>query len=202
MGRDKATLLLHGRPLLAWVAAACREVTSRVLVVAAAGQELDTLPEGARLVRDHVEGEGPIAGIIAGLTAIKADTGAEGSSTAGDAVLLVACDQPFIRPALLRLLLAHLDDHAVVVPMLDGRAQPLCAAISRRALPLLRAAFEDGVRAASVLTDLPGAMLLPETEWRPADADARSFFGVNTPEAAARAEGFAQALDPPPDGGA
>lgn len=188
MGSDKAAARLDGRTMLNWVIEACRELRARVVVVAAPGQELEDLPRNAEVVRDEVAGRGPLAGILTGMAAVEAE---------GGATLLLACDHPLVRAPLLRLLLASLDEHSAVVPVADGRTQPLCAAVSLRALPLLRAAFEDGTRAASVLVDLPGARLLPITEWRGADPDELSFFGVNTPDQLARAEAIVRWLYEP-----
>lgn len=77
MGRDKARLRLHGRPLLAWIKAACAE----------AG-----LP-GRVIRRDTVPACGPVSGVVTGLRRSRAAV-----------VVFLACDQPCVPPAWLRRL--------------------------------------------------------------------------------------------------
>jgi molybdopterin-guanine dinucleotide biosynthesis protein A len=179
MGRDKAAVVLGGRALLQRAVDAVSEVADQVILVGAPRRALPAVTSAKPLVtvRDRTEGEGPLAGIVAGLEAAEAP-----------AVLVVGCDQPFTQPPLLALLAERARSHAAVLPLLDGRPQPLCSAVRLEALPSLRAMFEAGERAARVLAELPGALLLPEDEWRGVDPEGRSFIGVNTPEQLAHAE--------------
>ncbi len=77
MGRDKARARLGGRTLLAWVRAACREAGLPVRVIR----------------RDAVPACGPAGGVVTGLRSARAE-----------AVVFLACDQPFIPAAWLRRL--------------------------------------------------------------------------------------------------
>ena len=128
-------------------------------------------------------GQGPLAGILAGLAV-----------ATGDIALLLACDQPFVRPALLRLLVAETAKAPAAIPLRDDQTQPLCSAIRVDAAPLLRAAYERGSRAAAAVADLPGARLLDAETWRAVDADGVSFAGANTPEELTRLEVLAARL--------
>lgn len=180
MGSDKAALVLGGRTLLQRAVDAACGAASAVVVVGAPGRALpkvtSTVP--MHLVTDAGEGAGPLGGIVAGLAAV-------GTSVA----LVVACDIPFIEPSLLRLLAARVREGAsAAVPVVDGQAQPLCSAVRTDAFEALRAAFQGGTRAASLLADLPGALLVDADEWGVADPAGASFIGVNTPEEWARAE--------------
>jgi molybdopterin-guanine dinucleotide biosynthesis protein A len=179
MGSDKAAVVFGSRTLLQRAVDAVAKVASHVVVVGAPGRPLPVVQCARPLleVSDPVEGEGPLSGIITGLEA------------AGTPVaLIVGCDQPFLRPSLLRLLAERAADHPAVLPVLDGRPQPLCAAVRLAVLPELQAAFARGERAAKLLVSLPGALLLAAEEWRGVDPDGRSFIGVNTPEELERAE--------------
>lgn len=179
MGRDKAAVVLGGRTLLQRTVDAAAAVAGTVVVVGAPGRRLPPIETARPLtaVTDAVEGQGPLAGIIEGLEAVEAPV-----------ALVLGCDQPFVRPALLELLVETVRDHVATLPLLGDQAQPLCSAVQREALPLLRQRYEAGARAAMVLAELPGAVLLPDASWRNADPDARSFIGVNTPEQLRRAE--------------
>jgi molybdopterin-guanine dinucleotide biosynthesis protein A len=68
MGRPKAHLDWHGVPLVVHVARAVQAATEGpVVVVGAPGQEL---PDGLRVVRDPIEGRGPLQGLAVGLAAL------------------------------------------------------------------------------------------------------------------------------------
>lgn len=179
MGRDKASVVLAGRTLLQRVVDAVATVVDEVIVVGAPGRDLPVVEcaRPLRLVSDPVEAQGPLAGLIAGLEA-----------SAAERFVVVACDQPLLDPALLRLLLGRLEGASVAVPVIEGRPQPLGSAVRHEVLPALQAAFAEGERAARVIARLDGAVLVSEEEWRTVDPTGRSFVGVNTPEELARAE--------------
>ncbi|MFN8584358.1 MAG: molybdenum cofactor guanylyltransferase [Dehalococcoidia bacterium] len=179
MGRDKAALVLRGRSLLQRALDAVGAVVDEIVVVGAPGRALPEVRSARTLRRvdDPVEGEGPLAGLLAGL-----------ASTEAERCVVVGCDQPALAPALLRLLLDGLDGARSVAPLVEGRAQPLVSAVRREIRGELEAAFAGGERALRALTQVDGAALLDEATWRTADPDARSFVGVNTPEDLARAE--------------
>lgn len=185
MGRDKAALVLGGRTLLQRVVDAVGVVADEVVVVGAPGRGLPVVvsPRVLRLVADPIEGQGPLAGIIAGLEV-----------TERAVAVVVGCDQPFVQPALLAHLAELAISHAAAVPVVDGRPQPLCSAVRREALPALRRAFEGGQRAARVIGDLDGAVLVPPDAWRAFDPDGRSSAGVNTPEELAAASSHLRAI--------
>ncbi len=188
MGRDKASLVLGGRTLLQRVVDAVGVIASEVVVVGAPGRDLPAVvsPRALLLVADSVEGQGPLAGIIAGLDA-----------TERAVAVVVGCDQPFVQPALLAHLAELATMHVAAVPVVDGRAQPLCSAVRREALPALRTAFEGGQRAARVIADLDGAVLVPPDAWQAFDPDGRSFAGVNTPQELDAASRYLRAISGP-----
>jgi molybdopterin-guanine dinucleotide biosynthesis protein A len=89
MGRPKAWLPFGGEFMLQRVARVLREVVDPIVVVAAPGQDVPELPPEVRIVRDEVEGKGPLGGLAAGLAAL------EGRA---DAAYLSSCDVPFLKP--------------------------------------------------------------------------------------------------------
>ena len=95
MGRDKADLLLDGRPLLEWVLQAPRSAD---------------LPSDV-LRRDRVEGLGPLGGVRTAFERYREDS-----------LLFLACDSPFVDGVtLLRLLRAGANRHESVVHVRNGR---------------------------------------------------------------------------------
>jgi len=146
MGRDKATLVVGGRTLAARTAA---------LLLAVADPCIEVGPgvSGLGWVREDPPGGGPLVALAAGGGAV---------GTARPA-LLVACDLPSLDEALLRWLADH-PAPGSVVPLCDGRPQPLCARWSPAALAAVPRLVEGGARAMRALVDetAPELVAVPE----------------------------------------
>src|SRR5882724_6733293 len=67
MGKPKALLLFDNEPLIAHIVGALKHGFGEVVVVAAPGQELPSMP--VKLVRGEVPYQGPVGGIYYGLKA-------------------------------------------------------------------------------------------------------------------------------------
>lgn len=171
MGRPKALLPFGDEALLVRVLRLASGVCGERIVVAAEGQDLPELPAGVRVVRDAVSGEGPLAGLAAGLAACSSA-----------AAFCTPCDTPFLRPEFAAHLLAARGDAEGVRPVLDGRVQPLPAVyatiLAERAGELIGA----GRRRVLFLGEGRSVLDLPEIDWRRADPRATSFRNCNTPE--------------------
>lgn len=143
------------------------------VVVAAPGQAIPPLPAAVRVVRDEAEGLGPLAGLVAGLTAL------EGMC---DAVYLSACDVPFLKPEFIRQVLTLLGDAPACVPHIHHRLHPLAAAYRVDVLPIARNHLSNkNLRMQDFVAALPARILRPHEL---ADADSRweSLRNINTPE--------------------
>lgn len=122
MGRPKAALEWHGSTLLHRVAGiVARAVDGPVAVVRAPGQELPSLPPGARVVEDAREGRGPLQGLAAGLAAVAEDA---------DLAYVSSTDVPLLHPAFVAAVLAaaEREDVDVALPVAQGFKHPLAAA--------------------------------------------------------------------------
>ena len=178
MGRDKLLLEVGGATLVERVACALSPRCEEVIL---AGGE--TAPPGVRAVADSRPGEGPLAGMEAGLAAAHHPL-----------VFVAAGDMPFLRPELVDHLLRVLQVRRplAAVPE-DGRGtHPLCAAYSRDGvLPPLRTALDGGVRAArEFLRALDGVFYVPEAELRSLGDPDLLLMNVNSREDLARARGL------------
>ena len=153
MGAPKAFLRLDGRELLERALVAAAPVASELVIGAGSdvegcaaallrygGSEVAADPRAdspvfrwrggtVRIVRDRRAGLGPLAGLEATLSRVERG-----------AVWVLACDMPHVSPALGRLLLDRLAEAApeaglarAIVPRVEGRWQPLCAAYERTA---------------------------------------------------------------------
>ena len=170
LGTDKALLEFDGKTLLEITVERLREVTTDVLIACGRGKRPGWPTVDAKMVLDRSEDRGPLAGLEAGLRAM-----------ANEAAVVVACDMPFLNPALLVHLAGRLEGHAAVVPMIDGRHHALHAVYSRRCLP----SVEDLLLKGGSVRDLLAAVdtrVVPETEVLEIDPDALSCFNLNAPE--------------------
>jgi molybdenum cofactor guanylyltransferase len=169
MGTPKALLPFDNAPLIVHVVATLRSLFDEVLVVAAPGQDLPSMP--VRLVRDDVAYQGPAGGICYGLAA-----------AAGDVGFVTSCDSVFLSSNLITHLVSQISQYDVVVPHWQGRLQPLHAVYRRSVLPLLQGQLARGQLRPVYLFDKVRTRRIDEDEIRRFDPDGSSFFNMNTPE--------------------
>ncbi len=174
MGRDKAWLDVgDGRPIVQRVIDVLSEVADEVFLVA---NDERYRALGLRVVPDRFPDGGVLGGIA---TAIGAAT--------HDRVLVAACDMPFLRADVFRLLVASSDGADAVVPLVAGEHEPLHALYTKACLaPIERALASGKMRAISFFGGVR-VRTLEELELRAADPELRSFTNVNTPEELAAA---------------
>jgi molybdopterin-guanine dinucleotide biosynthesis protein A len=186
MGRDKASLPWHGSTLARRAAGLLARCTGApVIVVCAPGQDLPPLPDWVHVVPDPEPGLGPLAGLAAGLSA----------AAAGGARLAAVCavDAPLAHPAVMAALLGALGDAPAVVPIDDGRPQPLFAVYRTGLAQLADELVLAGERRASALGERTGARALGRAELLALrdvaafDPDLASFLSFDDREAYARA---------------
>jgi molybdopterin-guanine dinucleotide biosynthesis protein A len=168
MGADKALVPVGGIPMIRWVAAALDAVVDDIVVVGRA-DELAGIPA----VPDARPGQrGPIAGLATAL-----------HYSAGRPVLLVAVDQPLVRPTTLWGLLGLLDRN-VVVPVDGGVRQCTCAAFPGAWATAADLEDRSGGSIQSLLDRNPLREVGPD-EWVGWGEDGRSWHSIDTPEEAA-----------------
>lgn len=168
MGRDKATLTLGGETLLRRTSRILAEVAGEVLVVGRT--EAPGLP-AVRALPDGPEGSGPLAGLLTGLRAITAPF-----------ALVVACDLPFLDPALLRHLLALAPGCDAVIPSAGGHRQTAHAVYAQSVHHAAAALLASGEYRFERLLSALSIRWVDEVEIAAAGFSLRSFTNVNTPE--------------------
>jgi molybdopterin-guanine dinucleotide biosynthesis protein A len=125
---------------------------------------------GLPIVSDAVRGQGPLAGILAVLEAMRAPR-----------VVVVACDMPYITEAALRALIDAPDADAVL-PVTDGRPDPLFARYTRACAGPIRKRLEKGVRKVVSFLDDVKVYVLPDEQLRALDPGLRFLANCNAPE--------------------
>ena len=166
MGTQKAWLPAGDETFLGRTVRVVGGVCSPVVVVAADGQELPPLPAGVAVVRDAAPDNGPLQGLLAGLTALQGRC---------EVAFVAACDLPGLSPDLVRAVLAGLGDAAACVPVAGGRDHPLAAAYRLTASESVVSLLAGGSRR---LRDLLAAV---PTVRLPADERADALRNINTP---------------------
>jgi len=181
MGQPKALLPApgSGEPLLCHIAARLLPLCSGLLVIANQPEVIDAAaPLHPRCLADAFPDTGPLGGLATGLAAM------EGWC------ICVACDLPFVQPAIFRFLINQCSDEwDAVVPVIGGHAEPLHALYHRRALPAVEAALHTGQRRMDSFLSQVRTLFVTEEKLRPYDPHLRSFVNVNTPEEWAVAQG-------------
>ena len=190
-GRDKLAEPIDGEPLLwrpirALAAAGCAGMV--VVIGPAAGEPglpLELAPI-VRFARDPESFGGPLVGLVAGLAA-----------TAAGSVVVVAGDQPSLRPELLRLLLAAGGDGgrgplaggvpgpptAVVLVDPAGVRRPLPCLLDRRlALLAAEGLLAAGERRLRAVFDRLEVVAIDQSAWRSVDQDADWTRDIDAPE--------------------
>jgi molybdopterin-guanine dinucleotide biosynthesis protein A len=137
MGRDKALVLLAGRPLIEHALATLREAGLLAAIAGACPDASCTLATYAPIVPDPQPGLGPLAGICTALEAASARF-----------VVILPIDLPLLPPSLVAYLLHHarITGRAVTVPSVNGFNQTFPVVLERSAFPALRAELHSGKR--------------------------------------------------------
>ncbi len=168
MGRDKWSLPFGDETLLERTVRIVGEVVPEVWVVAREGQGVRGHP---RIARDPAEGQGPLAGLAAGLEATKAER-----------AFLTSCDAPFLRPAVVRRLLDLSRGHAAAVPFVGGYHMTTAAVYAREALPVARRLLAEKRLRPLFLVEELKARIVTEKELHDVDPALESFRNCNTPD--------------------
>jgi len=121
MGRDKATLLFHGKPLWQIQLELLRRLEPDEIFVSAR-TDPEWRPADVQFVADDPPLRGPLGGIAASLAQMH--TGH---------LLALAIDMPFMSEQYLKFLCDQIEPRAGVVPMIESRAEALAAIYPREA---------------------------------------------------------------------
>lgn len=169
LGTDKAVLRLGDRTLLAATVETLLPFCTEVIVVT-------NNPQGhahpaARLVGDVFPGAGSLGGVYSGLIA-----------TTAPRCLAVACDMPFLNPAVFSYLAELPGDHDIIIPRVNSHLEPLHAIYSRVCLPHMRELLERGHLKIIDFFHKVNVRYVEGSELEPLDPGLRSFVNINTPQ--------------------
>ena len=184
IGCDKATVELDGRPLISYPVGALRSAGLDVVLALRSGQEMLACLEDVSFVHDEFEGAGPLGGLHALLKWMP-----------GEWVLVVSCDQPFVRVNLLHGIMSHSDCTAdAVVARMSECLQPMPGLFRKTCLPFVEEALAKGEMGLRNLLHHIRLYELEGEEIDRLDFERSSFININTPEDLANARRLAAAL--------
>ena len=166
-GSNKALSRFDGERLILRLCKRVGAVTDRMSLITNTPEEYAFLNLDSR--KDLVPRCGPIGGIYTALRTAETPL-----------CLCVACDMPFIRPALLEYMVERSPGYDVIVPVQDGREEPLCAVYRNTCVPAIDNRIQAGkYRITGFFDEVRVLRVAPE------DAgihDADMFFNINRPE--------------------
>ncbi|MBI5815757.1 MAG: molybdenum cofactor guanylyltransferase [Nitrospinae bacterium] len=170
MGRDKAFVEVEGVPMIERVIAAARQCSANVIIIANEPEKYQK--SGLPVHTDKVKGMGPLSGLV---TAFEA--------TGAGAVMMIACDMPYISPAMIRHILSrYLKGCGAVIPYAFGREQGLCAIYERRLLEKFTERIGRGDIQFNEFRMNIEKVNISETELKAVEGDLRSFININDEE--------------------
>ena len=162
MGQDKGSLPFGDETMMERIVRLVRDLADEVIVVGRRDQVGVT-------IHDAVEDQGPLSGIAAGLAA-----------SATDLNVVVACDMPLIRPAVLRRLLEAVDNNDACVAIIDGHASALCGVYRSRVAAEAQALLDSGERRVMRLLDQVQTKRVDAALLRDIDPELDTFVSVDT----------------------
>ncbi len=170
MGRDKASLPWGQSTLLVHLV---QKLSSRLspLILAGKSGMLPNQNSAVITTIDEKEHQGPLAGLLAGLSAAPAD----------QLFFLSGCDYPFLECWLIDLLHKHLGEADGVLLESQGHLQPLLGLYQPRIYEHARKLFEQGKRSLTALIDCLNIASVPESIWIKYDPGRKIMININTP---------------------
>jgi len=179
MGRNKALLPLPGNPqqtqvtLVEHMASLLLAHCQEVVLVARDEQQMALYDfiSNVRCVIDQVPDVGPLMGVYSGLCSL--------SSTHA---LVTAVDMPFVQPAMIAFLLEQWREDELLVPVVAGIPQVLCAVYPTALLPVIEQRLCEGRHDPRSLLTAAHVRYVEEAQLRLIDPELRSFINLNTPD--------------------
>lgn len=170
--RDKATLVINGKPILNLIISQLNRLNFHEIILAY-GTDPKMFPPPVRKVGDLIPGSGVLGGIYSGLTCSGTDLN-----------FFIACDMPFPQANLIKYLLqlAGSQDYDCVVPVDRGYREPLFAVYRKTCLPVIKEQLErKNLRIAPIFSQLRSREV-STAEIDQFDPRRLSFFNINTPD--------------------
>lgn len=172
MGQDKRFLKVDGTSLIDRTVDVLEQVfTSIVIALAEPLEHWDA--RGHRVVFDALPDCGSLGGLYSGLVVSPRPW-----------IFAVACDMPFLNPAVIRYMAGLNAEADIVAARLASGHQPMHAFYSRRCVPMFERMAKQGRLKIQDVFSHPDLRIkiVPESELTALDPNLLSFHNINTPE--------------------
>jgi molybdopterin-guanine dinucleotide biosynthesis protein A len=179
MGEPKAWLPFGDEVMLQRVVRVVKEAVDFVMVVAAPDKDIPNLPPDVLVVRDDLEGRGPLQGLASGLKALEGRV---------DCVYLSSCDVPFLRHEFVKRVISLIKGvtptmpREIAIPKVEDRFHPLAAAYSITVLSQVQQLLDaNRLRLLDLMEMLP-TRVIEDRELADVDPEFESLRNINTRE--------------------
>lgn len=169
MGSDKSLLPIHGARFIDHVHRTLAELFEEVVIVTNAPELYADID--CRKVPDIYYAQGSLAGIHSGVCHAR-----------NERAFVVACDMPFINPAVVRDICASGERGDVVIPAHPGGVEPLHALYGKSCLAAIEEELDAGKKRVIGFFPKVKVVEIPVANWSEIDSEGLSFRNVNTPE--------------------
>lgn len=171
MGTNKALLKIAEKPNVERIKEEMANHFENITLVANDLEAYQFL--NIKMVCDQYPGQGPLAGIHAGLKASDSEIN-----------LIVACDMPFVSAGLGVILVENLKEYDAVVPVIAGRQHPLFAVYHKRIVSEIENSLESSRLRMKHLLEHLNVLYMTEKDFQKYGDKSldRIFFNMNHPD--------------------
>lgn len=186
MGQDKGSMLIEGKPMILHVIETVSDIVDEIVVVLRDAERVETyknmlefmnldfgveLKVDLKFCTDITMDEGPLVGILTGLSYIKSNR-----------ALVLPCDSPYVSKSFILKMFQLSEDEeydAVVPRYLDGKMEPLHSIYRKRSEGIIQKILENGFRD---VRSLLGRSKVKFVDAESVDETGRSFQNMNRAE--------------------
>jgi molybdopterin-guanine dinucleotide biosynthesis protein A len=131
MGTDKGVMDLNGKKVVQYVIDALKPVVDDIIIIANNENYSDL---GLPVYNDEIKDCGPLGGIYTALQKIKTEK-----------AIILSCDIPFVNSSLLADIISQSEDYDAIVPVHDGKFEPICAVYTKKCIAPFNTALEKKI---------------------------------------------------------
>ena len=175
MKKNKVLMKLGDKPLLSHIVEKVLGLTRETIVVVGKNDDLKNysslLPLTVTLLKDDVEGIGPLAGILIGMRSMRSKY-----------ALVLPCDSPFVNREVLKYLLNNTQGADAIIPQWpNGQIEPLHAVYKvSSVIPALETTLRKGeLFIIDMIKRLDEVLYVSTEKLRELDKELITFFNIN-----------------------
>jgi molybdenum cofactor guanylyltransferase len=167
---NKAFLKIGGKRLFDYIYDVMVGLFPEIIIVT--NKPLDYLEWNAKIITDIFDERSSLTGVQAGLASIQTDY-----------AFVCSCDAPFLKKAMVELVLSKMSPETdVVVPKVSKGLEPLCALYAKRCVKVMENNLKNKKFAIRASYQSLRVKKIEETVLRQCDPELISFFNINTRE--------------------